>query len=104
MIAMAITYPSTGRTVSKSPMVTEVYLKLAALEADAIPTNNAMRTSISAIVVALVTIAAETVAINARVERIKIIAIAITYPSMGLTVSRSPILFHPYQLSIKSYR
>lgn len=55
-------------------MVTEVYLKLAALEADAIPTKSAMRTSISAMVVALVTIAAETVAMNASVLSIKIMA------------------------------
>jgi len=46
---------------------------LEALDAEATPTRSATKTRISAIVVALVTIAAETVAMNARVLRIRII-------------------------------
>jgi len=68
------------------------YAPSPALEAAATPTSNPMSTKTSAIVVALDTTAAETTAMKPSVARIKIMAIAITYPSIGRTVSRSPIL------------
>ena len=56
----------------------DTYVSRDALEAAETPTSKAIKTNISAIVVALVTIAAETTAINANDESIRTIAIAMT--------------------------
>jgi hypothetical protein len=59
------------------------------------PTSKAMSTSTSAMVVALDTTAADTVAMNPRVASISMIAMAITYPRMGRTVSSKPNFIAP---------
>jgi len=72
----------------------EDYASFAALDAAATPTRRATRTRISAIVEAEEVTAAETLAMKPRPARSNMIAIAITYPRIGRTVSIRPMNFH----------
>jgi len=81
--------------IASVSVIGDDYALFAAFDAAATPTRRATNTNISAIVVALVTIAAETTAMKPSVASISMIAIAMTYPRIGRTVSKSPMLFHP---------
>jgi len=65
----------------------EVYASLACFEATAMPTNSPTTMSMSAIVVAAEVRLALAAAMNPSVARINMIAMAMTYPRIGLTVS-----------------
>jgi hypothetical protein len=71
----------------------ENYASRAALEAAATPTSRATTISTDAIVVAEEVSEAETVAMKERPAMMIMMAIAITYPRMGRTVSNRPITF-----------